>query len=229
MFKTKSSLSLSELARTYCPLRLTSTIGGSLTILLAKLVVWRLRLAPMCFGIVKRNRRYGSYLDFSWYPLGLLPWVCRPTVAPKIISACGKWILELDIVTISWSMWFNQNAIRQQPKQHASFVLHKCRSLFVEFQLANYTPTRQLVIEDLTWTPSQEPIYKINVDGAVFAQLNASGVGVVIRTPGDGSCGVGKRSSFCLGGGYMWCSVWEWFQNSLKCSFTQYNSTYSYC
>ena len=64
MFKTKSSLSLSELARTYCPLRLTSAIGGSLTILLAKLAVWRLRLAPMCFGIVKRNRRYGSYLDF---------------------------------------------------------------------------------------------------------------------------------------------------------------------
>ena len=32
----------------------------------------------------------------------------------------------------------------------------------------------------LTWTPPQEPIYKINVDGAVFAQLIASGVGVVI-------------------------------------------------
>ena len=32
----------------------------------------------------------------------------------------------------------------------------------------------------LTWTPPQEPIYKINVDGAVFAQLIASGVGVFI-------------------------------------------------
>ena len=78
----------------YCPLRLTSAIGGSLTILLAKLTVWRLRLAPMCFGIVKRH------LDFSWYPWGLLPWVCRPTVAPKICSACGQWTLELDIVTV---------------------------------------------------------------------------------------------------------------------------------
>ena len=65
MFRTKSRLSLGELARTYCPGRLTSAIGGTLTILLAKLAVWRLRLAPMCFGIVKRHRRYGSYLDFS--------------------------------------------------------------------------------------------------------------------------------------------------------------------
>lgn len=35
--------------------------------------------------------------------------------------------------------------------------------------------------EDITWTPPQAPFYKINVDGAVFAQLRASGEGVVSR------------------------------------------------
>ena len=79
------------------------------------------------------------------------------------------------------------------------------QELVYRVQLANFTPTRQLVTGDLTWKPPQEPIYKINVDGAVFAQPNASSVGVVIRTPGDGSCGVGRRSSFCLGGGYVMC------------------------
>ena len=56
------------------------------------------------------------------------------------------------------------------------------QELVYRVQLANSTPTRQLVTGDLTWKPPQEPIYKINVDGAVFAQLNASSVGVVIRT-----------------------------------------------
>ena len=49
-----------------------------------------------------------------------------------------------------------------------------------EFQLANFTPTRQRVPENLTWTPPLASYYKINVDGAVFTQLLALGVGVVI-------------------------------------------------
>lgn len=47
MFQTRSRLSFDELAKTYCPLRLTSTIVGSLTILSVMLADWRLRLVGM--------------------------------------------------------------------------------------------------------------------------------------------------------------------------------------
>ena len=36
------------------------------------------------------------------------------------------------------------------------------------------------MLENLTWTPPLASYYKINVDGAVFTQLLALGVGVVI-------------------------------------------------
>ena len=54
--------------------------------------------------------------------------------------------------------------------------------------------------KNLTWTPSQAPYYKINVDGVVFAQLNVSGVGVVIRdSAGRVEAALSKNYSVPLG------------------------------
>ena len=79
-------------------------------------------------------------------------------------------------------MWFNRNVVRQgKTRQLAATVLQKARMLLDEFQVANAQPSKALVSDTACWTNPTSPRYKINVDGVVFEQQEASGVGVVIR------------------------------------------------
>ena len=60
-------------------------------------------------------------------------------------------------------------------------VLQKVRMLLDEFQVANAQPSKALASDTACWTNPTSPWYKINVDGVVFEQQEASGVGVVVR------------------------------------------------
>ena len=68
-----------------------------------------------------------------------------------------------------------------QPRQMGSQILHKARGMLSKFQLAHHRPLQHKDAMDSRWVPPSPPWYKINVDAAIFNQLNSVGVGALIR------------------------------------------------
>ena len=83
---------------------------------------------------------------------------------------------------IAWRMWFNRNVVRHcHSRQSTEEVVQLARFLLNEFQTANHTISQAKDNSDDPWTLPLASNYKVNVDGAVFAQSQQAGVGVVIR------------------------------------------------
>lgn len=92
----------------------------------------------------------------------------------------GNDVLEL-IITIAWCIWYNRNQVRLgKPTQSAGMIINKAKEVIEEFQVANFTPSKPIVKEADLWINPKPPLYNVNIDGAVFAQQQASGVGAVI-------------------------------------------------
>ncbi|XP_075645090.1 uncharacterized protein LOC142616088 [Castanea sativa] len=88
------------------------------------------------------------------------------------------------ILTCAWAMWGNRNDVRHGGKrkdgrtlfQWAVQYLEECRAA-VEF-----SPTAQESNQlAQRWIPPPISVFKLNVDGAVFAKMNSVGVGVIVR------------------------------------------------
>ena len=66
-----------------------------------------------------------------------------------------------------------------------------------EFQLANFQPSKTVMHDREQWTNPSPPWYKVNIDGAVFAAQQASGVGVIIRDQGGLVAVALSKKVFC--------------------------------
>lgn len=92
----------------------------------------------------------------------------------------GNDVLEL-IITHAWCIWYNRNQVRLgKPTQSVGMIINKAKAVIEEFQEANFTQSKPIVKEVDLWINPKPPWYKVNTDGAVFAQQQASGVGAVI-------------------------------------------------
>jgi ribonuclease HI len=96
----------------------------------------------------------------------------------------GEVALKL-VATVSWCMWsvWNSSVFRDIVKLPAK-IFPDAMKYIQEFNDANamsvsYFPPS--VRDRIVWTPPLEGWYKVNMDGAVFANLKKVGVGVVIR------------------------------------------------
>lgn len=88
------------------------------------------------------------------------------------------------LVTCAWAMWGNRNEIRMggQHKSGQALVLWAAQYLEEFYVATGFDPdTSSLCIQGALWTPPLGSMYKKNVDGVVFSDLKAVGVGVVIK------------------------------------------------
>ena len=101
----------------------------------------------------------------EWY-LEFMDLVCYLIFVERF----GIDILEM-LLMIAWRMWFNRNVVRHDhSRQSVEEVVQLARFLLIEFQMANHTISLVMDNSDDPWTLHLAPCYKVNVDGAVFAQ-----------------------------------------------------------
>ena len=99
---------------------------------------------------------YLEFMDLVWYLI--------------FVQHVGNDILEM-LLMIAWRMWFNRNVVRHgHSRQSVEVVVQLARFLLNEFQIANCTISQVKGNSDDPWTLPLAPNYKVNVDGAVFAQ-----------------------------------------------------------
>ena len=88
----------------------------------------------------------------------------------KFVQHVGNDILEL-VITFAWSILFNRNQVLQgKTRQTTSMIIQKARLLINESQVANFWRPKSAVKDMDLWINPKPPWYKINTDGAVFAQ-----------------------------------------------------------
>ena len=115
------------------------------------------------------QERVQSFQDLLWYML---------TVEQSDVNEVAK------VVCIAWAMWHNRNVIRHGGKRRSGAALVRWASQYVEeYKVATKTLVCKAMVADgvRSWIPPPEYVFKINVDGAVFANQKAVGVGVIIR------------------------------------------------
>lgn len=121
-------------------------------------------------------------------------------MAPALHQHVGTEVIELTITT-AWCIWFVRNkaqlgAARQSPHE----ILVRAHAILGEYQLAHLRPTKFKEATGSRWIPLAFPWYKINMDAAIFPQLDMIGVGVIIRDhEGSVFATMSKRISLPLG------------------------------
>ena len=83
---------------------------------------------------------------------------------------------------VIWNLWNRRNNLRLgKPTHPLDKVLEHSRERQLESHSSPMTSTKQGRTQAATWTLPQDNWYKINFDGATFADDNSAGLGVVIR------------------------------------------------
>ena len=85
-------------------------------------------------------------------------------------------------MAIAWSLWHERNSARTGGTRQTSIgIIQRATFLLEEFRSASHRFQSPIVPHTLTWSPPNSPWYKINTDGVVFKQAQATGIGVVAR------------------------------------------------
>ena len=74
-----------------------------------------------------------------------------------------------------------QNTRTGGTRQTSTGIIQRATFLLEEFWSANHKFQSPIVPHTLMWSPLNSPWYKINTNGAVFKQAQATGIGVVAR------------------------------------------------
>lgn len=98
----------------------------------------------------------------------------RAQVSPKMVALFAM---------VAWSIWERRNRGRERQKTWGiDAVFHRASKLLKEFQDAHKrVPWVATCIEDIRWKPPTYGLYKINFNGALFADQACEGFRVVIR------------------------------------------------
>ena len=89
------------------------------------------------------------------------------------------------IVTIAWALWCNRNEVRNgRKRKNEKEIIGWAATYLAEYTAAtestSVVPRPSLELRSL-WTPPPAPLFKVNVDSAVFSLQGVVGIGVLIR------------------------------------------------
>ena len=115
---------------------------------------------------------FSSFFDFLWH-----------------ILMDAQWGIEESrlAVTIVWALWTNRNEVHHGKQRKAGMILLSwCKNYLDEYWnvscLSSEVSAQQASHHlEANWSPPNYPLYKINVDGAVFSSQKAAGIGVIVR------------------------------------------------
>ena len=105
-------------------------------------------------------------------------------------------------VTIVWALWTNRNDVCHGKQRKAGMsLLSWCKNYLDEYwNVSCFSPKistqKASHYLEAKWSPPKYPLYKINVDNAVFSSQVATNIGVVVTN------GIGSWHLFCEGSGY---------------------------
>lgn len=106
------------------------------------------------------------------------------------------------LITTAWDIWNNRNNIRQgATSKAASVIVNDAHQYIANYRkAANPHLPRQVTAPPESWKPPPPEWYKVNVDGAVFAETWQCGLGVMIRNDSGQIMGaLSKKLLFSLG------------------------------
>jgi len=88
------------------------------------------------------------------------------------------------VVTIAWALWCNRNEVRNGGKRKTGSELIRWAATYLaEYTAATVSSSELKQRRELRslWKPPPAPMFKIDVDGAVFLSQGTVGIGVIIR------------------------------------------------
>ena len=103
--------------------------------------------------------RFDTFIDLIWHLM--------------LIQHVGDELLGI-IMTLALSIWHNRNAARTSgARKTCTSIIQKAMLLLEEYQIAKHKIKPPIAPHNVTWSPPSNSWYKINVDNAVFKQLQA--------------------------------------------------------
>ena len=86
------------------------------------------------------------------------------------------------VIIVAWSLWKNRNELRNRDvKKSATRIGYDALEYLAEYQECVAEPVQRWDVQPEFWKPPLREKFKINIDGAVFADQKATIVGVLIR------------------------------------------------
>ena len=114
-------------------------------------------------------------------------WSCRNQRSFSSFSELLCSVLEFHknlvmFAFIVWSIWHQRNQIRTQNSHHPlSLLFQWARDSYLEFKALKSAPVPCRIVRKARWKPPDPSLYKVNFDGATFADDSYSGLGVIVR------------------------------------------------
>ena len=86
------------------------------------------------------------------------------------------------VVTVAWSIWTNRNVVRHGRTKKTSEALVKWSTQYLTEYRNAHSPSEPVLRNPaVRWSPPPTSRFKMNLDGAVFKEQKAAGIGVLIR------------------------------------------------
>jgi len=126
-----------------------------------------------------------NQLCLVWYKV--FGWIFKDYLGvlqvTNLIALVGEHANQLELfATIAWFIWGRRNKVRcNEPSVPLGKILESAAALLRDFQSHSQSGMKALMQRNTKWKPPKGAIVKTNFDGAMFAESDQAGIGVVVR------------------------------------------------
>ena len=99
-----------------------------------------------------------------------------------VVEAEWDLVLIEKVIMVAWALWSNRNERRNgEVMKNATRIGSDALENLAEYQECVAEPVQRRDVQLEFWKPPPKGVFKLNVDGAVFADQRAASVGALIR------------------------------------------------